>query len=124
MTTRPRRSVLYMPGSNGRALEKAKTIGADALILDLEDSVAPDQKEQARAQVAGAVKGGGYGGRELIIRINPLTTAVGREDMAVAAAVGPDAILVPKVSTPGDIMRAAKELREAGAPEKTRLWAM
>ena len=124
MTTRPRRSVLYMPGSNGRALEKAKTIGADALILDLEDSVAPDQKEQARAQVAGAVKGGGYGQRELVIRINALTTAWGHEDMAVAAAVGPDAVLIPKVSTPGDIMKAAKELREAGAPEKTRLWAM
>ena len=124
MTTRPRRSVLYMPGSNGRALEKAKTIGADALILDLEDSVAPDQKALARAQVAGAVKGGGYGRRELVIRINALTTAWGREDMAVAAAVGPDAVLIPKVSTPGDIMKAAKELREAGAPEKTRLWAM
>lgn len=124
MSTRPRRSVLYMPGSNGRALEKAKTIGADALILDLEDSVAPDQKAQARAQVAGAVKGGGYGQRELVIRINALDSAWGREDMAVAAAVGPDAVLVPKVSTPGDIMKAAKELRDAGAPEKTRLWAM
>jgi citrate lyase subunit beta/citryl-CoA lyase len=124
MTSRPRRSVLYMPGSNGRALEKAKTIGADALILDLEDSVAPELKAQARAQVAGAVKGGGYGQRELVIRINALGTAWGREDMAVAAAVGPDAVLIPKVSTPGDIMMAAKELREAGAPEKTRLWAM
>ena len=124
MTTRPRRSVLYMPGSNGRALEKAKTIDADALILDLEDAVAPEQKELARAQVAAAVKAGGYGKRELVIRINDLSTPWGREDMAVAAAVAPDAVLIPKVSTPGDIMKAAKELREAGAPDKTRLWAM
>jgi citrate lyase subunit beta/citryl-CoA lyase len=124
MNIRPRRSVLYMPGSNGRALEKAKTIGADALILDLEDAVAPEQKELARAQVAGAIKSGGYGKRELVVRVNALSTPWGREDIAVAAAVGADAVLIPKVSTPGDIMKAAKELRESGAPEKTRLWAM
>ena len=124
MITRLRRSVLYMPGSNGRALEKAKTIGADALILDLEDSVAPDQKALARAQVAGAVKSGGYGQRELVIRVNALSTPWGKEDIAVAAVVGADAVLIPKVSTPGDIMRAAKELRDAGVTEKTRLWAM
>lgn len=124
MTIRPRRSVLYMPGSNGRALEKAKAIGADALIFDLEDAVAPEQKELARAQVAGIIKSGGYGRRELVIRVNALTTSWGREDMAVAAVAGADAVLIPKVSTPGDIMRAAKELRDAGAPEKTRLWAM
>ena len=124
MSIRPRRSVLYMPGSNARALEKAKTLPADALILDLEDAVAPDAKEVARKQVAEAVAQGGYGRRELIVRINGLSTPWGKEDLAAAAKAGPDAVLIPKVSTPGDIMLAARELREAGAPERTRLWAM
>ena len=124
MSIRPRRSVLYMPGSNARALEKAKTLPADALILDLEDAVAPDAKEVARKQVAEAVAQGGYGRRELIVRINGLSTPWGKEDLASAAKAGPDAVLIPKVSTPGDIMLAARELREAGAPERTRLWAM
>ena len=104
MTVRPRRSVLYMPGANERALEKAKSLPADALILDLEDSVAPEGKVAARDNVCAAVKGGGYGRRELVIRVNAIETAWGMDDLRAAASVGPDAILVPKVSTPGDIV--------------------
>jgi citrate lyase subunit beta/citryl-CoA lyase len=122
MTIRPRRSVLYMPGSNARALEKAKTIAADALILDLEDAVAPDAKAQARDQVRAAVKAGGYGKRELIIRINALDTPWGRDDLAAAVAAAPDAILLPKPGSGADIVNAADALKSA--PEKTRLWAM
>ncbi len=121
---RPRRSVLYMPGSNARALEKAKSISADALILDLEDAVAPDAKEMARDQVVAAVKVGGFGRREVVIRINGAATPWGAQDLAAAAQAGPDAILVPKVSSPGDIMMTAKAIRDAGAPDHTRLWAM
>ncbi len=124
MAVRPRRSVLYMPGSSARALEKAKSLPADALILDLEDAVAPEQKDAARALVAEAVAGGGYGRREIIIRINGLNTEWAAADIDAAARVAPDAVLVPKISTPGDIMKAARELREAGVPETTRLWAM
>ena len=124
MSLRPRRSCLYMPGSNARALEKSRSLPADTLILDLEDAVAPDAKAMARNQVTEAVKAGGFGRREVVIRVNGLTTPWGPEDMAAAAAAAPDAILVPKVSTPGDVMMAAKAMREAGAPETTRLWAM
>lgn len=124
MSLRPRRSCLYMPGSNARALEKARALPADVLILDLEDAVAPDAKATARNQVADAVKAGGFGKREIVIRVNAPQTPWGPEDMIVAAQAAPDAILVPKVSTPGDIMMAAKAMREAGAPETTRLWAM
>ena len=124
MSLRPRRSCLYMPGSNARALEKSRTLAADTLILDLEDAVAPDAKAMARNQVADAVKAGGFGRREVVIRVNGLTTPWGAEDMIAAAQAAPDAILVPKVSTPGDVMMAAKAMREAGAPETTRLWAM
>lgn len=124
MSLRPRRSCLYMPGSNARALEKARALPADTLILDLEDAVAPDAKATARNQVAAAVKAGGFGKREIVIRVNGPQTPWGPEDMVAAAQAAPDAILVPKVSTPGDIMMAAKAMREAGAPETTRLWAM
>ncbi len=124
MSLRPRRSCLYMPGSNARALEKARSLPADTLILDLEDAVAPDAKATARNQVTAAVKAGGFGRREVVIRVNALSTPWGPDDMAAAAQAAPDAILVPKVSTPGDVMMAAKAMREAGAPEKTRLWAM
>ncbi len=124
MTLRPRRSCLYMPGSNARALEKARTLPADALILDLEDAVAPEAKATARNQVCAAAAAGGFGKREVVIRINGLKTPWGSEDLVAAAEAKPDAILVPKVSTPGDIMMAAKAMREAGAHEKTRLWAM
>ncbi len=124
MQIRPRRSVLYMPGSNARALEKAKSIPADALILDLEDAVAPEAKETARAQVCAAVKAGGYGHRELIIRVNALDTPWGKADIEAAAAAAPDAILLPKPGTGADIVRATEALARAGAPDKTRLWAM
>jgi citrate lyase subunit beta / citryl-CoA lyase len=124
MSNRPRRSVLYMPGSNARALEKAKTLNADALILDLEDAVAPEAKEAARRQVCDAVRGGGYGHRELVIRINGLDTAWGKADLEAAAAAAPAAILLPKPKCGGDIVRAMDALLVAGAPETTRLWAM
>jgi citrate lyase subunit beta/citryl-CoA lyase len=113
-----------MPGSNARALEKAKTIAADALILDLEDAVAPEAKEMARAQVGAAVKAGGYGPRELVIRINALESPWGAADLAAAAAAAPDAILLPKVGSGADILTATLSLEETGVPAKTRLWAM
>ncbi len=121
---RPRRSVLYMPGSNARALEKAKTLTADALIFDLEDAVAPDAKEQARNQVVAAVSAGGYGAREVAIRINGLDTPWGEEDLEVAAAAGPDAILIPKVSDPETLIGVARSLDIWDVPERTKLWAM
>src|SRR5262245_40936418 len=124
MQTRPRRSVLYMPGSNERALQKAKTIRSDALIFDLEDAVAPDAKLLARDQVCAAVESGGYGGREIIIRINALETPWGTEDLMAAISADPDAILVPKVAHPGDVISVAKILQGVHAPEKIRLWAM
>src|SRR6185295_20259595 len=122
MQLRPRRSVLYMPGSNARVIEKAKTIAADALILDLEDAVAPDAKNAARDQVCAAVAAGGYGKRELVIRINGLDTPWGKADLDAAAAAAPDAILVTKPSSGGDIARASEAI--ARASDKTRLWAM
>jgi citrate lyase subunit beta / citryl-CoA lyase len=124
MQIRPRRSVLYMPGANTRAMEKAKGLAADALILDLEDSVAPDQKAAARKKVCELVREGGYGRRELVIRPNALDTPWGTADFLAAAAVSPDAILIPKVTQPGDIVSAAKLLKSVSATEKTKLWAM
>ena len=124
MQGRPRRSVLYMPGSNERALEKAKTIPADALIFDLEDAVAPDAKPLARDQVSAAVRNGGYGGREIVIRVNALETPWGTEDILAACEAEPDAILVPKVVHPGDVISVAKILQGVHAPDKIRLWAM
>ena len=123
-TIRPRRSVLYMPGANERALEKARSLPADSFILDLEDSVAPDAKVAARGTVVAAVKEGGYGRREIVIRPNALETVWGTADILAAAAAAPDAILVPKVQHPGDIISAAKILKSVNAPEKTKLWAM
>ncbi len=110
-----------MPGSNAHALEKARTLKADALILDLEDAVAPDAKEMARTQVCAAVKAG-FGKREIIVRINALSTQWGAIDLLAAAAAKPDAILLPKVSTPGDLI--AVEQRLAGADRSLALWAM
>jgi citrate lyase subunit beta / citryl-CoA lyase len=124
MLARPRRSVLYMPGSNAKALAKASTLPADALILDLEDSVALDQKIAAREQVVRAVRAGGFGGREVVIRINGPHTPWGEDDLAAAVAAQPNAILLPKVDGPGAIMVAARALREAEVPEGTRIWAM
>jgi citrate lyase subunit beta/citryl-CoA lyase len=124
MTVRPRRSVLYMPGSNARALEKAKTLAADALILDLEDAVAPDAKTQARDQVTAAVKAGGYGPREIVIRINGLDTPWGNDDLVAAVAAKPDAILLPKPANGDDIDRASAAMRSAGANDAMTLWAM
>jgi citrate lyase subunit beta/citryl-CoA lyase len=124
MPVRPRRSVLYMPGANERALEKAKSLPADSLILDLEDSVAPEMKVAAREKVCAIVKEGGYKRREIVIRPNALETAWGTADILAAAEAAPDAILLPKVAHPGDIISAAKILKSVHAPEKTRLWAM
>lgn len=121
---RPRRSALYMPGSNARAVEKAKTLPADTVIFDLEDAVAPDLKAEAREAVCAAVKAGGYGSRELVIRINGLSTPWGEADLAAAASAAPDAILLPKVSSPNDLLTAGMRLSALGAPEKVRLWAM
>ena len=120
MTVRPRRSVLYMPGSNARALEKARGIAADALILDLEDAVAPDAKELARRQVADAVKAKGFGKREVVIRINALSTAWGVDDLKAAADAAPDAILVPKVSSAKDLDEVETFLGKA----QIAVWAM
>ncbi|RED15105.1 (3S)-malyl-CoA thioesterase [Parasphingopyxis lamellibrachiae] len=113
---RPRRSCLYMPGANTRALEKAKTLPADVVIFDLEDAVAPSVKEEAREQVAEAVKAGGYGPREVIIRINGLDTDWASDDLKMVKAVKPDGVLVPKVSRAQDIDGAAG----IGVP----VWAM
>jgi len=124
MTFRARRSVLYMPGANERALEKAKTLDADALILDLEDSVAPDAKHDARSKVAAAVRAGGYGHRELVIRINGLDTPWGVDDLRMAADTGPHAILVPKVARPGDIVNVSRIHAGMGGAPETRMWAM
>jgi citrate lyase beta subunit len=120
----PYRSVLYIPGSRARALEKARALPADALILDLEDAVAPAEKPNARELVAAAVEAGGYGGRRLLIRINGFDTEWGEDDMARAAAAGPDAVLLPKVESPEHVIGAAERLDRHGAPERTRLWAM
>jgi citrate lyase subunit beta / citryl-CoA lyase len=121
---RPRRSALYMPGANARALDKARTLPADALILDLEDSVAPDAKELARRQVAATVAAGGYGRRELIVRINGLATAWGRDDVAAVAGCGADAVLVPKIESPAEVQAVVAALAEAGAPPGLPVWAM
>ncbi len=124
MNIRPRRSVLYMPGSNERALNKAKSIPADTLIFDLEDAVAPDAKPKARDMVCTAVKEGGYGAREVVIRVNSLDTAWGTDDLLAACEAQPDAILVPKVSNAGDITSTGKILKSRHVPQTTRLWAM
>jgi citrate lyase subunit beta/citryl-CoA lyase len=121
---RPRRSVLYMPGANERALEKAKTLPADCLILDLEDAVAPEAKADARDRVCHAVKAGGYGPRELVIRINGLDTEWGKADLRAAVQAGPDAILAPKVMSGEDIRWLDEAMSEAGASSAPRLWVM
>ena len=121
---RPRRSVLYMPSSNARALEKARTLPVDGIILDLEDAVAPDAKVQARAAAVAAVRSGAYGARELIVRVNSMDTEWHDDDLAATAAAGPDVVLVPKVGSADDVHRLVAALEAAGAPERTTLWAM
>ncbi|MFZ1277398.1 MAG: CoA ester lyase [Candidatus Microthrix parvicella] len=121
---RPRRSVLYMPGANTRALEKAKGLAADSLILDLEDAVAPDAKAEARDNVVAAVTSGEYGNRELTIRVNGLDTDWHADDLAAAAAAGPAAVVVPKVNSSADVAAIEAGLQAGGAPEHTKIWAM
>jgi citrate lyase subunit beta/citryl-CoA lyase len=121
---RPRRSVLYMPGANARALEKARSLPADGIIIDLEDAVAPEAKEAARAQVAAAVRQGGYGAREVVIRVNAPETPWFEDDLAAAAKAGPDAVLIPKVSDPDTLNTVGHRLRRLNAPAKVRVWAM
>jgi citrate lyase subunit beta / citryl-CoA lyase len=120
----PRRSVLYMPGANERALEKAKTLPADALILDLEDAVAPDAKAAARERVCEAVTSGRYGAREVTIRINGLGTEWHEDDLRAVAGAGPAAVVVPKVDSAGAVHSIEKGLDAAGAPDHTAIWAM
>jgi len=113
-----------MPGANERALEKAKSIDADALILDLEDSVAPDAKAQGRDNVVAAVRSGEYGHRELVVRVNAIGTEWHHDDLTAAAAAGPDAVLVPKVESGEQVRALVAALEAAGAPPETQLWAM
>lgn len=119
---RPRRSVLYMPASNQKAIDKARSLPCDAVILDLEDAVAPDAKETARAQAVAAVRAGGFGRREVVIRVNGLETPWGEADLRAAAEAGPDAVLVPKINDGGEVARY--DARLSHAPATTRLWTM
>ncbi|HEX3406449.1 MAG TPA: CoA ester lyase [Caulobacteraceae bacterium] len=121
-TARPRRSALYMPASNARAVEKARQLPCDVVILDLEDAVAPEMKPEARAAAVAAVKAGGFGRREVAIRVNGLSTPWGADDLAAAAEAGPDAVVVPKVNSAADV--AAYDAALRAAPAATRLWAM
>ena len=121
-TARPRRSALYMPASNARAVDKARGLAVDVVILDLEDAVLPDHKATARDAAAASVGAGGFGRRELAIRVNALDTPWGAGDLAMAAMVGPDVVLAPKVRSAADVRAYAHAL--AGAPERTRLWVM
>lgn len=121
---RPRRSVLYMPGANERALEKAKSLPTDALILDLEDSVAPDAKPDARKRVAAAAASGEYGYREVTIRVNSPGTPWHEDDLRAAAEAGPDAVVVPKVDSPATVHAIERALEAAGASDRTAIWAM
>ncbi|WP_281167607.1 HpcH/HpaI aldolase/citrate lyase family protein [Nocardioides halotolerans] len=120
----PLRSVLYMPGSNDRALEKAKSIPCDGLILDLEDAVAPDAKPAAREAACAAAASGDYGSRTVTIRVNGLGTPWHDDDLVAAAQAGPHAVVVPKVSSAADVERLVSALEKAGAPDHTTLWAM
>lgn len=119
---RPRRTVLFMPASNARAIEKARTLPCDGVVLDLEDAVAPEAKDLARAQALDAVRAGGFGGRELVIRVNGIDTPWGADDLAAVTDSGADAVLVPKVNDAADIARYDAAL--AAAPASLKLWAM
>jgi len=126
MTTdhRPRRSVLYMPGANARALEKSRSLSADALIFDLEDAVAPDAKAMARTQVIQAVEAGGYAKREIFVRTNGLNTPWGYDDLVAVAKAGPDAVLLPKVESAETVRQAESVLVSHGAPRDMAIWCM
>ena len=121
---RPRRSALYMPGANDKALEKAKSLPTDAIIFDTEDSVAPDMKAVAREKVAAAAQSGEYGSRELTIRVNSLDTEWAVDDLRSAAQAGPDGIVVPKVNSAADVAEVERIIEAAGVPDHTRIWAM
>jgi citrate lyase subunit beta/citryl-CoA lyase len=121
---RPRRSVLYMPSSNERALEKARSIPCDGLILDLEDAVAPDAKPAAREAACAAAASGAYGRREVTIRVNGADTEWHADDLAAACAAGPDGIVVPKVASADEVRALVETMGRHGAPEHTALWAM
>lgn len=121
---RPRRSVLYLPAANARAVAKAATLPCDGLVLDLEDSVAPDLKESAREAACAAVRGGGYGRREVVVRVNGRGTPWHDADLREVCAAGPDAVLVPKVDSPDVVRDLVADLEVAGAPEHTMVWAM
>jgi len=121
---RHRRSALYMPGANDKALEKAKTLPTDAIIFDTEDSVSPDMKAVARDKVAAAVASGEYGSRELTIRVNSIQTEWFEADVRSAAAAGPAGVVVPKIDSAADVARVESLLESAGAPDSTMIWAM
>ena len=126
MAIRPRRSLLYMPGSNPRALDKARSLPADGLILDMEDSVAPDAKQLAREQIGAALAEGGYGHRELIVRINALSTEWGEDDIRAICAFeqAPDAVLIPKIDRPEDVVAAIDAFEQAGCADGVDMWIM
>ncbi len=124
MTPRPRRSVLYLPGSNDRAIAKARRVPADALILDLEDAVSPDAKDGARRLVMDALRAGGFGRRECVVRVNTLDTPWGRADLAAVATAAVDAVLLPKVERPEQVGAARDVLVAAGAAPDLPLWIM
>ncbi|OGR29636.1 MAG: malyl-CoA thiolesterase [Desulfuromonadales bacterium GWC2_61_20] len=121
---RPRRSLLFMPGVNARALAKARELPADGLIFDLEDAVAPAAKGEARAAVGTALAAGGYGRRELVVRVNGLDTPWGRDDLAAAARCGCDAVLLPKVESGASVRRTLDLLEEFAAPDNLEIWCM
>jgi citrate lyase subunit beta / citryl-CoA lyase len=121
---RPRRSVLYVPGANARALDKARGLAADGFIFDLEDAVAPDAKDRARDQVVQAVREGGYGGREILLRVNGPATEWGHADLAAAVSIPVDGILLPKVESPNTIHDVLAVPTDAGAPEHLMIWCM
>ncbi len=126
MSIRPRRSLLYMPGSNPRALDKARSLPADGLILDMEDSVAPDAKALAREQIGAALAQGGYGHRELMVRINALSSEWGAADIAAICGypTAPDAVLIPKIDTASDVVAAIEAFEKAGCPDSVAMWIM
>ncbi|HVC50712.1 MAG TPA: CoA ester lyase [Stellaceae bacterium] len=123
-TIRPRRSLLFMPGANARALAKSRELAADGLIFDLEDAVAPDAKEAARAAIAAALAAGGYGARELVVRVNPLDSPSGAGDLAAVSRMPVDAVLLPKVESAERVRETVARLDAAGAPPDRAVWCM